>query len=63
MGESKVTVAEGLATSNRPERVSRMEFIKSYIAAVLSTEGGNVVAIECGGRGVCIACGSLHTFD
>ena len=35
VGISKVTVPEGSATSNMPERASRMEFIKSCVAAVL----------------------------
>ena len=41
VGISKVTVPEGSATSNMPERASRMEFTKSCVAAVLSTEGAN----------------------
>ena len=41
MGESIVTVPVGSATSKIPESASRIERINSWVAAVLSAEGGN----------------------
>ena len=40
-GEVRVTVPDGSATSKIPERASRMERKNSWVAAVLSAEGGN----------------------
>jgi len=37
--DSKVAVPEGSATLNIPGKVSRMEFTKSCVDAVLPTEG------------------------
>ena len=41
MGEVRVTVPVGSATSKIPESASRMEQINNWVAAILSAEGGN----------------------
>ena len=49
-GEFMVTIPVGFATSKISYRVSRIERINNWVAAVLSVEGG-VVVVELAERG------------
>ena len=54
MGEVRVTVPVGSATSKIPESASRMERINNWVAAVLSAEGGNCKGRTHGTRRICV---------